>query len=443
MNPTVSIIVPIYNSEKYLKRCVDSILHQEYKNFELFLVDDGSTDASGAICDSYAAADARVRVIHKQNTGVSDSRNTAIRQAAGTYLQFLDSDDWMTPDATKLLVRAAKAYHCDLVISDFYRVVDDRVAQKGDIQANGVLTREEFAAHMMENPADFYYGVLWNKLYRRDLVEKYDLLMDPSISWCEDFLFNLEYILHANVFYALQVPIYYYVRTKGSLASQGMSISKTIKMKFMVFEYYNNFYKNLYDEKDYEKKRLSVYRFFVEAAGDGAVPSALLPGVLKLGEERTAINAAAAAKEGVLAEAYRSRKLLERYLEPCALRNDLSLREIRLLLHLSELNEVHSRRELADFCGMTKSSLSLALQRLSSKNFIKVTGVDAAASKKSGKRALHIELLAPARSILPELTLALNDFDAARFRDFTEEEYEQYLRLSSKMHENIQKVLSI
>ena len=130
-------------------------------------------------------------------------------------------------------------------------------------------------------------------------------------------------------------------------------------------------------------------------------------------------------------------------MEPCTLRNDLSLREIRLLLHLSELNEVHSRRELADFCGMTKSSLSLALQRLSSKNFIKVTGVDAAASKKSGKRALHIELLAPARSILPELTLALNDFDAARFRDFTEEEYEQYLRLSSKMHENIQKVLSI
>ena len=144
------------------------------------------------------------------------------------------------------------------------------------------FSREEFAEHMMENPADFYYGVLWNKLYRRDLVEKYHLSMDTDVNWCEDFLFNLEYILHANVFYALQVPIYYYVKRKGSLASQGMSISKTIKMKFMVFEYYNNFYKNLYDEKDYEKKRLSVYRFFVDAAGDGAVPPALLPGVFKL-----------------------------------------------------------------------------------------------------------------------------------------------------------------
>ena len=137
-------------------------------------------------------SDARVRVIHKPNTGVSDSRNTAIRLAQGTYLQFLDSDDWMTPDAMKLLVRAALDHDCDLVISDFYRVVEDRVSQKRDIEEDGVLTREEFAEHMMENPADFYYGVLWNKLYRRDLVEKYHLSMDTDVNWCEDFLFNLD-----------------------------------------------------------------------------------------------------------------------------------------------------------------------------------------------------------------------------------------------------------
>ncbi len=84
--------------------------------------------------------------------------------------------------------------------------------------------------------------------------------------------------LHANVFYALQAPVYYYVKTKGSLASQGLSITKTVKMKFMVFEYYNEFYKNVYDEKAYEKKRLSVYRFFLDAASDGTVPPTLLPG---------------------------------------------------------------------------------------------------------------------------------------------------------------------
>ena len=99
MNPTVSIIVPIYNAEKYLNRCVDSILNQEYTDFELILVNDGSKDASPQICDEYAKEDARVRVIHKENTGVSDTRNIAIGHAAGKYLQFLDSDDWITPDA--------------------------------------------------------------------------------------------------------------------------------------------------------------------------------------------------------------------------------------------------------------------------------------------------------------------------------------------------------
>ena len=155
MQPIVSIIVPVYNAEKFLRRCVDSILSQEYTDFELILVNDGSKDLSGAICDEYAEQDSRVRVLHKENTGVSDSRNQAIAMAQGTYLQFLDSDDWMTPDATKLLVRAAVENNCDMVIADFYRVVGDRLSPKGDIEEEGVLTREEFAAHMMENPEDF------------------------------------------------------------------------------------------------------------------------------------------------------------------------------------------------------------------------------------------------------------------------------------------------
>ena len=293
MNPTVSIIVPVYNAENTLSRCVDSILHQEYTDFELLLVDDGSLDSSGAICDRYASLDSRVHVIHKENSGVSDSRNMALDHARGTYLQFLDSDDWITPNATDLLVQTAEYYHCDMVISDFYRVIGERVSHKGDIEDDCVLTQEEFSTHMMENPADFYYGVLWNKLFRRDIVEKYHLRMNPDISWCEDFMFNLEYIRHADVFYALQVPIYYYVKTKGSLASQGMNITKTIKMKLMVFEYYNNFYKHVLDEEDYEKNRLQVYHFLIDAAKDGAVPPSIMPNSQKLGEERSRISEAA------------------------------------------------------------------------------------------------------------------------------------------------------
>ena len=163
-NPTVSIIVPVYNAAKTLRRCVDSVLRQEFSDFELLLVDDGSRDDSPAICDEYAQLDGRVQVIHKKNAGVSAARNDALDRARGTYLQFLDSDDWLAPEAARLLVRAAQESRCDLVIADFYRVSGDRISHKGEIDEEGVMTREEFAGYMMENPADYYYGVLWNKL---------------------------------------------------------------------------------------------------------------------------------------------------------------------------------------------------------------------------------------------------------------------------------------
>ena len=139
MEPKVSIIVPVYNAQEYLKRCVDSILSQDYRDFELLLMDDGSKDASGEICDAYAQQDGRVRVIHKENSGVSDTRNQALELARGTFLQFLDSDDWIVPEATRLLVRSMEEYNCDMVISDFYRVSGERLAQKGDIEEDKVM----------------------------------------------------------------------------------------------------------------------------------------------------------------------------------------------------------------------------------------------------------------------------------------------------------------
>lgn len=125
MKPMVSVIVPVYNAEQTIRRCVASILDQQFTDLELLLVDDGSTDGSGAICDEFAARDARVTAIHQKNAGVSAARNHALDLAQGVYLQFLDSDDWITPDATRSLVRAAEAHRCDLVIADFYRVVGD------------------------------------------------------------------------------------------------------------------------------------------------------------------------------------------------------------------------------------------------------------------------------------------------------------------------------
>lgn len=436
MNPSVSIIVPVYNAEACLRRCVESVLNQEYADFELLLADDGSRDGSGRICDEYAAADSRVRVFHKENSGVSDSRNLCLDQARGRYLQFLDADDWITANATKLLVQAMEEHLCDLVISDFYRVVGERVSPKGDIDEVQVLSREEYAAHMMENPANYYYGVLWNKLYRREIVEQHHLRMDPAISWCEDFMFNLEYIRRAETFFALQVPVYYYVKTKGSLCTQGISISKTIQMKLTVFEYYNQFYKTVLDEEEYEKQRLKIYRFLIDAAEDGTVP----PVSKRLGSERVRVSPDALEGQGFLFDTFRERKLLDYYLEPAAQKNDLSLPEARLLLYLRQSGPA-ARKDLADFAGLPRGGLSMLLNRLEGKGLISVTELRGAKGKRGRESRLEITFPPSASAVLEDVANIWEDFTSARFSRFSPEERELYERFVGRIQENIRGIL--
>lgn len=436
MNPSVSIIVPVYNAEACLRRCVESVLNQEYADFELLLADDGSRDGSGRICDEYAAADSRVRVFHKENSGVSDSRNLCLDQARGRYLQFLDADDWITANATKLLVQAMEEHLCDLVISDFYRVVGERVSPKGDIDEAQVLSREEYASHMMENPANYYYGVLWNKLYRREIVERHHLRMDPAISWCEDFMFNLEYIRRAETFFALQVPVYYYVKTKGSLCTQGISISKTIQMKLTVFEYYNQFYKTVLDEEEYEKQRLKIYRFLIDAAEDGTVP----PVSKRLGNERVRVSPDALEGQGFLFDTFRERKLLDYYLEPAAQKNDLSLPEARLLLYLRQSGPA-ARKDLADFAGLPRGGLSMLLNRLEGKGLISVTELRGAKGKRGRESRLEITFPPSASAVLEDVANIWEDFTTARFSGFSPEERELYERFAGRVQENIRGIL--
>ena len=438
MQPAVSIIVPVYNAETTLRHCVDSILSQEFTDFELLLVDDGSQDSSGNICEEYAGRDARVRVIHQENSGVSAARNNALDRARGEYLQFLDSDDWITPDATRLLVRTAREHQCDLVIADFYRVIGARVSPKGDIEDDGVLTREEYAAHMMENPADFYYGVLWNKLYRRDIVEEHHLRMDPEVSWCEDFLFNLEYILHAERFCALQVPIYYYVKTKGSLANQSMTISRTVKTKLTLFEYYNQFYKRVLDPAEYEKNRLKVYRFLFDAAQDGAVPPPIMPGSRRLGDERVSVSAGAVSGTGLLQDGYLLRKLMIHYLEPVALKYDLTMRETGLLLCMLQDNAICTRRELEDFSNLSHRQLAATLKKLTSRGFLKI---DESRRLPNGEKELQIEVLPPVEPVLAAIEEAQEEYEQARLSGLTAGERETYETLTARIRENAREVL--
>ena len=434
MEPKISIIVPVYNAQKTIARCIESILNQDYKDFELLLIDDGSKDDSGNICDGYAGQDERVRVIHKENSGVSDTRNQALKEAVGEYLQFLDADDWITPNATRLLVESMEKNNCDMVIADFYRVIGERLSHKGSIDEDGVLSRENFANLMMENPADFYYGVLWNKLYKKEIIEKHHLNMNPKISWCEDFMFNLEYIRYCENIYVLQVPIYYYVKTKGSLVSQSMTLAKTIRTKLMVFEYYNEFYKQVLSEEEYEKKRLQIYSYLMDVASDETVPPALISNSKKLGQERSVTNAALGEDQHYFAEDYRNRKLMAYYLEPVAIKNGLSLEEARVLLVLSHNPIVKNKKELAEFMEISQQKLAIILAKFRKNEYVKV-------SKKRGKDSVQIVLGAASEKMVEELQTAETQFETARFLGLSEEELHVYQCLSTRIKENILEII--
>lgn len=268
LQPLVSIIIPVYNLADYLPQCLDSVRGQSYENIQVLLVNDGSTDASLAVSQEYVRRDSRFQLIDKANSGVSDSRNQALDRAEGKYIQFLDGDDWLAPDATEALVHAAESTGADLVLAHFYRVADERMAPRGHIKKECVLTRQEFAEEMMKAPANYYYGVLWNKLYRRSIIDSRRLRFDSQVNWCEDFLFNLEYIERVRLVSAIPRPIYYYRKRENSLVTSQASLRRTIAMKIQTFDSY----KELYQKLDlYEEQKAKVYGYFLSAATDGAV----------------------------------------------------------------------------------------------------------------------------------------------------------------------------
>ncbi|MGN8967758.1 glycosyltransferase family 2 protein [Intestinimonas sp. HCP28S3_D6] len=265
--PLVSIIVPVYNSEVYLGTCLESLRGQTWPNLEIILVNDGSTDGSGRLCVAAARVDHRIRFLDRPNGGVSAARNSALAVARGDYLQFSDSDDRLTPDATETLVRAAQSTGADLVISHFFRVDGEKQAQRGHIKGERLLTRQEFAQEMVKAPANYYYGALWNKLYRRSIVEKQGLRFAEDVNWSEDFLFNLEYIRHVRLVAAVPKPLYYYHKRPGSLITSQATLRRVIRMKRDTFDYY----KNLYQDLDlYDEQKARVYRYLISTATDGS-----------------------------------------------------------------------------------------------------------------------------------------------------------------------------
>lgn len=432
----VSIIVPVYNREKALKRCVDSILNQDHRDIEVILVDDGSRDDSFKIISEYARNDERVIAIHKENGGVSSTRNKALSVASGDYIQFLDADDWIPFDSTKLMVREMEEKGVEMVIGDFYRVVDDKVSRKGSIREAGVLTRNEYADKMMLTPADFYYGVLWNKLYRKEILDKYHITMDENISYCEDVIFNLEYLLHVTNVAVLKAPVYYYVKTEGSLVAQNLSLEKTVKMKTSVIRYYNDFYRNILDEEDYEERKPIIYGYLVAFSTDAfAIP--FVSGTRKLGEE----GGPRLYYDSKLDEAGFMLKYLEEYLfikllNTVALQNKLELNDTKILYIMYKLERECIIDELTALTGMSSTACTVALTKLIALGYVKIASINLFGENKVSYRYVNGRL----DELLDKVT---SDFTAVSFAGISDEERESYIETAKKIMDNLKKTTVI
>ena len=264
--PLCSIIVPIYNAAIDLVPCMESIHRQKYQNLEIILVNDGSSDSSLEICRMYARLDPRIIIIDKANSGVSDTRNAAIERATGKYLQFVDADDYLDLNATRLLVEAAEENEADLVIASYCSVQQGENMQVFSfLPPDTLMDKPAFARHLMEEPASSYYGVMWNKLYRRDLVMQHHIRCSEEISWSEDMLFNLEYIRYAERFFALRTPVYYYVRRRRGSLTSSVSPMTILTTKASLFKYYKQLYIDL---GLYERYKLQIHKYLVAVARD-------------------------------------------------------------------------------------------------------------------------------------------------------------------------------
>ena len=166
MNQTISVIVPVYNVAQYLPQCVDSILSQDYGDLEVILIDDGSTDPSGEICDQYATRDSRVHVIHQKNGGAAAAKNAVLRIASGDYLTFADSDDYPEPGAYGFLMKTLLETGADAVQGSFREIYRNRAEEQRICEE----TLEGYD-YLLRFPKDFSCALLWNKLYRRELFD--------------------------------------------------------------------------------------------------------------------------------------------------------------------------------------------------------------------------------------------------------------------------------
>lgn len=225
MNCKISIIVPVYNVSKYLPECLDSILGQTYRDLEIILIDDGSADGSGTLCDKYAEKDSRIIVIHQKNAGSANARNAGLRIASGEYLAFVDSDDYLEPDAYEFMMEKMKHHHADVVRCGYQDVFIDHTTDRISHLPEEICTGEEF---LEKFTVDWTCSLLWDKLFRRNLFEGIFFEEGHKI---DDEFFTYRGIMNARAVLSVPRMIYHYRKRKSGIMSNEESRQQLVMDK--------------------------------------------------------------------------------------------------------------------------------------------------------------------------------------------------------------------
>lgn len=223
-NPTVSVIVPAYNAEKYINICVQSILSQTYTDFELILVNDGSKDSTSTICHRLAEQDSRITVIDQKNGGSSSAKNAGLNIANGSYIEFVDADDTLDATYMEQLLRGTIEDEADLCVGNVAFVVLD----KGELVLSrptpklheGMFTLKEYLSYYKEYMPHAVIGAPWNKLFRRRIIEEHNLRFDETTKNNEDTWFNLAYLRYCKKIFVSASPFYHYIDHQSGSASR-------------------------------------------------------------------------------------------------------------------------------------------------------------------------------------------------------------------------------
>ena len=266
MNKLISIIVPIYKVENYLKKCINSIINQTYKNIEILLIDDGSPDNCGIICDEYAKKDKRVKVIHKKNGGLSDARNYGIEASTGDYIIFVDSDDYISKNMCEILIKNALKYDADIISCNYKEIYSDNNREKINKQS---IKKELEVYNNLEVIYKYFFdytvdiNVVWNKLYKRELFFKRESIRFPKGKLHEDDYTICKLYYYANKIVIINDVLYYYIRRCDSITGNFSDINILDKIDAIIEHY--NFAKNKETKLKYiiQAKGIDYYKDYL------------------------------------------------------------------------------------------------------------------------------------------------------------------------------------